>query len=111
MNTTNMIKVDDAPASSRCSGEGAEGSDAVCNECGRSFKSTKGLAIHRRSKHTSAYMAENVPKTRERTRWTNEDSRLLVMAEAKIVFEGNVVSRKNQRKTLSSVSRTDPGGH
>lgn len=65
------------------------GALASCPECGRVFGSSRGLGVHRRSKHPEVYHAEKVASiASKKVRWSEEESHLLASIELEVVSTG-----------------------
>lgn len=86
---------DAATAVSSNSGEFSEGVGLPfkCGECERVCKSKAGLTLHMRKVHAVKFHEMNVPETRVKNRWSEDEVYQLARKEADLVVSG-ILARK-----------------
>lgn len=84
--------------------------DFVCPDCNRSFKTKRGLGVHRRSQHPTVYHQDALTELRGREvvkkRWTEEEEMNMAKREAEILILNDDTININQELHLAFPNRT-----
>ena len=103
-NTRNIGSAAADPNTSLPAGEPA--TQVLCDTCGRSFDTKRGLGVHRRRAHKEEYHRTHVPAPRVKATWSDEELVLLARAEIKL---RDVVPSTNDAMALRFSSRSKEG--